>query len=65
MIEHSLGHALTRKPASLPMIPLDQRLLDRLGDQTGSAVERDVQPCPLDHDQETVVKPDQEEDVDE
>ena len=43
----------------------DQRLFERLGDQPGAAVECDVRPRPLDHDQQAIAKSDQEQDVDE
>jgi hypothetical protein len=35
------------------------------GDQAGTALVRDVGPCPLNEDQEAVAEADQEKDVDE
>ena len=49
----------------LRRLDLQQRLLERHGDQPCPAVEGDVRPRPLDHHDQPVAEADQEEDVDE
>ena len=41
----------------------DQGLLERLGDQAHPPVECQVRPCPLDHHQDPISKPDEKQDV--